>query len=44
MFLIDYHCDDCGIGWQDAWECACDDECPKCGDPVTALDFEEIET
>lgn len=30
VYLNHYHCDECGAAWQDKWECACDDRCPKC--------------
>lgn len=26
-----YQCPSCGHRWQDEWECACNDECPGCG-------------
>ena len=39
-----YACDDCNIGWEDEWDCACEDKCPECGKvcmPVYSLDLED---
>lgn len=30
-FLNFYRCDRCCRVWKDEWSCACDDECPHCG-------------
>lgn len=44
MLRIEYHCPACGHDWQDEWECACDDDCPNCGERhIEASDWEEIE-
>lgn len=33
-----YHCDGCDESWTDQWSCACDDECPSCGTPISPED------
>ena len=30
-----YRCKKCKTEWDDCWDSACDDECPKCGTPYT---------
>jgi hypothetical protein len=40
--LNHYHCDDCDTSWSDAWCCACDDECPRCGDPISPEDSDVV--
>lgn len=29
--LNHYTCPGCDHDWDDAWDCACDDDCPACG-------------
>lgn len=31
QYLICYVCPRCDHGWSDVWDCACDDDCPRCG-------------
>ena len=39
---IEYRCPDCGHDWQEQWSCACDSECPECGDTdIAALSWAE---
>jgi hypothetical protein len=30
-----YRCDYCSLEWSDTWSCACDHDCPQCGDPYS---------
>jgi hypothetical protein len=32
-----YECEACDIGWEDTWCCACDDDCPECGTPISPI-------
>jgi len=34
----------CGEEWESVWDSACDDECPKCGKPISPYDYEDIVT
>lgn len=40
-FTNHYHCEDCDVEWEDEWSCACDDECPECGTPISPYAYEE---
>jgi hypothetical protein len=37
-----YECSACDVYWEDEWNCACDDECPKCGKPISPHDSKVI--
>lgn len=41
-FLNSYHCKACKTSWQDEWSCACDDECPECGDDLSPEDSDDL--
>lgn len=41
--LNHYHCERCDVEWEDAWICACDDECPVCGDDLSPYESTEID-
>jgi hypothetical protein len=32
----------CGTQWTDLWDCACDDECPVCGNEIQSYEYEEV--
>jgi hypothetical protein len=38
-----YHCEDCGIEWDDQWDCKCDDECPECNTSISPEHSEELD-
>lgn len=41
-FLNSYRCDRCQIGWDDQWDCACNDKCPDCNaeiEPHTSVEL-----
>lgn len=41
--LIEYHCTKCSHDWQEQWSCACDSECPNCGQSdIEASDWKEL--
>lgn len=42
MYSNTYHCDACNVAWDDEHSCACDDECPRCGDCVSPESSERI--
>ncbi len=43
MLRISYECPTCGHQWQEVYECACDSECPECGEgAITAASWEEL--
>lgn len=42
VLLVSYTCDECGTSWEQQWSCACEDECPNCGDDVEAEDWHAI--
>jgi hypothetical protein len=29
-----YHCEACGVSWEDQWSCACNDKCPLCNTEI----------
>ena len=41
-----YHCPKCKHHWVDHWDCAVDDDCPRCGcrhiSPSVSLSMEEL--
>jgi hypothetical protein len=38
-----YRCDRCHRVWTDEWSCACDDECPRCGQrDMSPFDSEDL--
>jgi hypothetical protein len=41
-FRNSYRCDQCGEGWEDEWDCACNDRCPKCNAEIEPFESEEI--
>lgn len=45
-FLNFYRCDSCSRIWTDEWSCACDDQCPYCGNrdmtPFNSEDLSEL--
>jgi hypothetical protein len=44
MWLLNkYHCERCGRSWTDEWSCACDDDCPRCGERhVSPFDSDDL--
>ena len=43
IFINHYSCEDCGIDWEDAWSCACNDRCPDCDSEIEPYEVEEKE-
>lgn len=41
--LNHYRCAECGTEWSDAWDSACDDECPECWTVMSPCDSEELD-
>jgi len=41
-YRIFYECPECDVEWEDEWDCACDSECPVCGQVFEALWWEEM--
>ena len=42
MLNINYECPTCGHQWTELYECACDSECPECGEgAITAASWTE---
>lgn len=42
MLNIQYECPTCGKQWTEVYECACDSECPECGEgAITAASWTE---
>ena len=43
-----YVCPNCQTDWQDAWDCACEDDCPHCGtrhiSPIESEDLTDDES
>ena len=43
--LNHYRCPSCEHTWTDQWDCACDDECPRCGQrhisPIVSNDLDD---
>lgn len=43
LLNIHYHCPKCSHDWQEQWSCACDSECPECGESdIQASEWEEV--
>ena len=36
-----YVCDECDVAWSDYWSCACDSDCPKCGEDYSPQESDE---
>lgn len=41
-YLNHYRCDECDVDWTDEWDCACEDDCPVCGDDYEPHHSDEI--
>ncbi len=41
-FLNKYRCEACNEEWEDTWDCACNDKCPRCNKEIEP--FESIES
>jgi hypothetical protein len=41
-FINRYVCPDCEEEWDSEWSCACDDECPVCGECYSPVESEEV--
>lgn len=39
-----YRCSECGTEWEDEWECACNDRCPKCNAEIEPYKSENLLT
>lgn len=45
LFLNKYHCGPCEVRWDDRWDCACNDRCPKCDaetEPYTSISLPDM--
>lgn len=41
-YLNYYKCSECGIEWEDEWDCMCNDKCPNCDAEIEPYKSEEI--
>lgn len=39
--MLNYYKCPCGEEWQDHWDCACNDKCPKCNKEIEPYESEE---
>lgn len=37
-----YRCEECGIEWEDIWDCSCNDKCPECNSEIAPFRSEAI--
>jgi len=42
-FINSYFCEGCNELWEDCWDSTSDDECPKCGQPISPYKSKEIQ-